>query len=642
MSQQQQQPPAKTDTTTEILMSLVKLVFFLTIGLVLLPLAVPYIVATTTGNRIAKRHAFWMTYRWHALVNVVTVAIVAAVVTVEAVIVTRWIASGDAKAFTQRPDWIAELAGAVWPWLLVNLLLGVLLLPITWTIRRRRIAEMVRRRMIPDVLTQEHIESARKRAADMMSARQLGVQLDPRTGAISAGKGGGIDAPAGAIGLVSRATVSTFAEKFIDKREVLDWTDQTGRFITLPAAAGAIRVMQLAESGSGKTVLMYHGITEVLRRGWPVYFIDAKGDPEDADQLAELAQALGYTVRIGEPWNLYTGTASQITTKILRTIPLSTGDGAFYRREAEQALRAIQSKAPLTGMRDLFTRLDNPREYVRDQTQLNSLMAPVDKIGTKRNERIRDTLLTALEPLEPYLSASGWSYGDGGADLTIVPLSPADEAEARVGDLMLLDLRQWMTTRLRGRDKSPGVVFVDEFAQLVTADSDPGDTAGSMFETARSAGLGLWLAVQSVAGISNDETRRERALSSGAALLFGRSKKPEDVVSYAGTVMRLEASGAATGEELRSARAQHTYVVPPQDVRQASIGQFWLVQSGGLISGRALPPKKAPAVLVAAPPVDELPADELPADELPADELPATKLPRFEESSEDEDTEKQG
>ena len=101
--------------------------------------------------------------------------------------------------------------------------------------------------------------------------------------------------------------------------------------------------------------------------------------------------------------------------------------------------------------------------------------------------------------------------------------------------------------------------------------------------------MGLILAAQSPAGVSNDEVRRRRALTSGAALIFGRSKDPEDVVKYAGTVMQMEASGAAGGEQLNSARAQHTYVIPPQDVREASDGSFWIVQAGAIAPFRALP-----------------------------------------------------
>ena len=174
----------------------------------------------------------------------------------------------------------------------------------------------------------------------------------------------------------------------------------------------------------------------------------------------------------------------------------------------------------------------------------------------------------------------------------------------------MLDLRNFMATRLARGDKSPALVIVDEFPQLVTGTSDPGDTAASLFETARSAGLGLVLATQSPAGLSNDEVRRRRALTSGAALIFGRSKDPEDVVKYAGTVMQMEASGAAGGEELRSARAQHTYVIPPQDVREATDGSFWLVQAGAIAPFRALPTKTVIETASPEPPIPKLTAEK--------------------------------
>lgn len=53
--------------------------------------------------------------------------------------------------------------------------------------------------------------------------------------------------------------------------------------------------------------------------------------------------------------------------------------------------------------------------------------------------------------------------------------------------------------------------------------------------------------------------------------------------------MQMEASGAAGGEQLNSARAQHTYVIPPQDVREATDGSFWIVQSGAIAPFSALP-----------------------------------------------------
>jgi hypothetical protein len=59
--------------------------------------------------------------------------------------------------------------------------------------------------------------------------------------------------------------------------------------------------------------------------------------------------------------------------------------------------------------------------------------------------------------------------------------------------------------------------------------------------------------------------------------------------------MRMEASASAFGEELGSGRAQHAFVIPPQDVREAADGAFWLVQSGAIASFRALPQRQAPA-----------------------------------------------
>ena len=45
----------------------------------------------------------------------------------------------------------------------------------------------------------------------------------------------------------------------------------------------------------------------------------------------------------------------------------------------------------------------------------------------------------------------------------------------------------------------------------------------------------------------------------------------------------------AAGDELRSGRSQHTYAIPPQDVREASAGTFWIVQEGANVKIRALP-----------------------------------------------------
>jgi hypothetical protein len=272
----------------------------------------------------------------------------------------------------------------------------------------------------------------------------------------------------------------------------------------------------------------------------------------------------------------------------MRLLPPSDGANQHYLDEARLVLGIVQHSGPVRSVEDLRHRLTQPEKWVTDRADLAVLNAEVQKGQTARG-RVWASLAGAVRPLEPYLSPTGWTYERLRGHVTIVPLSPVDAAQARLGDLMLTDLRRYMSDRLAAGDKRPMLVLVDEFPQLVTGASDPGDTAGSLFETARSAGLGLVLAAQSIAGLSGDETNRRRALSSGAALIIGRSKDPEDAVKAAGTVMRMESAGGAAGDELRTARAQHAYAIRPQEVREAWDGAFWLVQAGGVHAFRAMP-----------------------------------------------------
>lgn len=573
-------------------------------GLVLLPLLVPVVVVGIAGEHVAVKARFWVVWRWQWVVNTIGALLVAGLLFFELVQLVAWFKSGDAAAFFAADDWGSQLLPTFGPWLLVNLLSGVLLLPLAWSIHRRRIAERVRTRRIADVIRQTKIEQARKRAADLSAARRIGVKLDAATGQIqgTTAQVVTVPLPAGdgrqAFGFVTRPTVKTLPEKFYDVRQVRDWVDGAGKLAVLPHAASAVRGLLLAESGTGKTVLLNGLMLCALEYGWPVVMIDAKGDPDDARKLAEVARSYGRTAVVGGPapvdgrvqWNLFSGTASHVTAKLMRLMPEPDGKNQYYLDEIRGVLQMVQDKGPVQSVADLRERLTNPGPWVRDQYDQNVVNALVDsKSGLTAGMRALQSLLVALRPLEEWLSEEGWSYEARPADVTVVPLSPVDDAQARLGDLLMLDLRNYMATRLAAGDKSPILVVVDEFPQLVTGTSDPGDTAGSLFETARSAGMGLILAAQSPAGVSNDEVRRRRALTSGAALIFGRTKDPEDVVSFAGTAMQMEASGAAGGEQLNSARAQHTYVIPPQDVREATDGSFWIVQAGAIAPFRALP-----------------------------------------------------
>lgn len=635
-TQQDQQTGQSGDWISDLLAAVIKWAFFAVVALVALPLVLPLVLGRM-AEAWATKHQFWVVRRGHWIVNTIGVLLVGALLAVEIVWLVQWFQSGEAKTFFDGENWGAQLLPQFGPWLLVNFLSGALLLPLTWSIRRRRIAEEVRARRISNVERQERIESARKRAADATAARNMGVQLDSRTGVISGVAEKAITVPYAvddrqALGLISRVTVKSIAEHFYDVRRVPDWVDSSGRHIVLPLKAAATRALLIAESGTGKTKFITGLVLSAIEQGWPVFFLDAKGDPADADELVAVVESYGHTAVAGGSWDFFNGTAEQVTAKLMRLMPPADGANQHYLDEIRGVLQAVQDKSPISSVDDLRQRLTNPNGFVRSQYDLSMVMKPVDRNGTDTaGTRSLQALMVALRPLERWISDDGWSYSKPKADVTVVPLSPVDDAQARLGDLLMLDLRNFLASRLQDRIKTNVLVIVDEFPQLVTGAQDPGDTAGSLFETARSANVGLILATQSPSGLSNDETRRRRAITSGAALIFGRTKDPEDVVKYAGTFMRMEASGRATGEELGSARAQHTYVIPPQDVREANMAAFWVVQGGAIAPFRAFPTRDVPVkalaarpAVAAAVPVDQDPGPAVsPVVDAPAAEQPA-------------------
>jgi hypothetical protein len=608
MSNPQQTDQPQNDPGGDALTAVVALAIKVVVALLLLPLLIPLIVVAVSGEIVATKTKFWIVSPCRWALNTAGALLVFALLAVEVVLLAGWFSSGQAEAFRSSPDWGDQILPTFLPWAIANLASGVFLIPVAMSAHRRRIARRVRTRRISDVLRQTQIEQARKRAADAAAAKRVGVQLDAETGAIASTSDKALTAPLPGphgrqgFGFVSRATVKNLAERFYDVRRVRDWTDDEGKLMMLPADAASVRALLIAESGTGKTVLLSDMMLCALMYGWPVVFIDAKGDPADAEKLQAIARSFGRTAEVGGPWNLFTGTADQVTSKLMRLMPPPDGANQYYLNEIRGVLQVVQAASPLTSVDDLRERLTRPENFIDDRVDLGIVLHKIDRDGTTAGERALSSLLVELRPLQQWISPDGWSYDNPQADLRIVPLSPISDTQARLGDLLLLDLRNYLATRLERRDKTPTLVVVDEFPQLVTGTTDPGDTATSLFETARSAGMGLILAAQSVAGLSRDEISRRRALSSGAALIFGRSKDPEDVVQYAGTIMQMEASGAATGEELKSGRAQHTFLVPPQDVREAADGAFWIIQAGGIAPFRALPTRRTAAT---PPPVTE-------------------------------------
>jgi hypothetical protein len=256
--------------------------FVAVIMLIALPLLIPILATVLAGESVATRARFWVVWRWQLLANIVGIVLVTLLALLEVgLFVGWWRAGGRELVHTIN---LGELAGTFVPWLVVNFLAGVLLLPVAWSLHRRRIATQVRNRRVSDVIRQTRIENARKRAADATAAARMGVHVNPSTGKITGTSRSVVTAPHAtadgeAFAFVTTTTVLTVADRFRDVRQVRDWIDRTGKLLVLPKSASAVRALVIAESGSGKTVLMNSVVLCALKYGWPVFFLDAKGDP---------------------------------------------------------------------------------------------------------------------------------------------------------------------------------------------------------------------------------------------------------------------------------------------------------------------------------------------------------------------------
>jgi hypothetical protein len=271
MSVQASGQTLQDDPIAAVIGKVIGLAFVVAIMLIALPLLIPILATVLAGEAVATRARFWVVWRWQLAANIAGILLVATLALLEvALFVGWWRAGGRELVHTIN---LGELAATFVPWLVVNFLAGVLLLPVAWSLHRRRIATQVRNRRVSDVIRQTRIENARKRAADATAAARMGVHVHPSTGKITGISRSVVTAPHAtpdgeAFAFVTTTTVLTMSDRFRDVRQVRDWIDRTGKLLVLPKSASAVRALVIAESGSGKTVLMNSVVLCALKYGW--------------------------------------------------------------------------------------------------------------------------------------------------------------------------------------------------------------------------------------------------------------------------------------------------------------------------------------------------------------------------------------
>lgn len=455
-----------------------------------------------------------------------------------------------------------------------------------------------RRSSIADVVSLEIAEQAIQRQAAVDKARRFGVKIDskhnligavpgrePVTAPVSLKRSDG--KPAWAFGVTVPKMLTASAQRNVD------W--QVGDKMTIPTKPGSARAIILAESGSGKTELMTSLMKCHKTAGHPVVFIDGKAHKDDAEQME---QRLGAEVHYGG-YDFFAGSADDILERLMKLVP-TTDSTTYYKDEARAVIKEIVATFADDGCDDvdMFKDLwDLAVANEAEELEAGAIPGPylTEKLqGVMRHRRVWDTLQARLSQVQRFHTAGGWTiaslFEKGGVQM--VPVVPEDEADILLANLMLFDLRRYLAVKKRGEKAVPGVMMIDEFAQIVSddfSDTPAPKMAAQLFETMRSLNMGLYIAGQSVAAMAEDTNLQERLMTTGAAMIIGRGKSSEREAQMFGTVFHGESTGDAEGTAAKSTRAQHTFRVSPEWIRSLPNGVFYFGQSGSVREFFVLP-----------------------------------------------------
>lgn len=466
----------------------------------------------------------------------------------------------------------------------------------TWVFlaARYRLRRLARDRLLPDETLTARVVRAIRRAEAVDATRYVGVDLDTdRARPTITSTTTLAPHPVSnqwAYGVINRDRLVTR-----DQQRILnDWTDAEDRWLVLPDKAGALRALVIAGSGSGKSFLLFGLMLCAAAARWPALLIDLKGDPDDADRLVENASKRpphSEAHLIDGGFRFFDAPSiSSLRDRILALFP-PAGDGGsrYYQTRRERVLSYVlddELPTPVDSLDDIERLFSTPDLLPDPERAKRALRTPTAN-GSTDGAEVLNEVINAIRFLRRHISVDqtphGWTFDtiENTSAVHALRLFPAtDPVDKGFAQLLLVCLRQHMQHRMQQRKKDrPFLCVIDEMPQMISDADDAAVVVAMLHETARSANMGLVLAGQGVAGFSNDPNTQSRMLTTGAALIVGRTTDPEPVVRLAGTTMHLESSADPEGG-LKSSRAQHTFRIHPEDVRQVEASGFWIIADG--------------------------------------------------------------
>jgi hypothetical protein len=374
--------------------------------------------------------------------------------------------------------------------------------------------------------------------------------------------------------------------------------ERQGRSVGMPLEWLNRHALVIGPSGSGKTETLLRLAYGAARHGWPVYYLDAKGDPAGSERFVQVMAAAGrraYTFP-ELAWDCWRGDTRAVYNRLLELVPFSTeGDGSWYRDLAKQVL---------------WVACDDPAGPPRSSGELLHRLAP-DQLRANDPAKVLAGLDgTQLTGPRVRYGAFFAALGDGldfgksfedypSAYLRLDGLRLKEEADS-LARLLIEDFADYAADR-KARDQR-ALLVVDEFSAIAEA-----ARVVELVERVRSYNVAVVLAPQVEEGMGDDKAAG-RIVQNVECVFCHALKRPESIIALAGTRREVEWSHQHLDElttGLGTGRAQHVYKVDPNKVRQLKPGECYLLRAG---QAAAIKIARAPVEIIREPP--ELPAPD--------------------------------
>jgi hypothetical protein len=366
----------------------------------------------------------------------------------------------------------------------------------------------------------------------------------------------------------------------------------SGRLAVLSLERMRRHVLVCGATGSGKTeTLLRLAWTVAKRSDVPVFYLDGKGDRENAERFVGLMAQAGRTTRVfpNEPFDGWRGEPHEIRSRLMAMVDYARqGPAAWYRDVAKAvvSLACEHPQGPPRSSGELLERLDLEalgRAHGEQRALAGLRSGQVDQVRL-RYEAVFGETRGALD--------GAWAWEDAPAAYVLLESLRLNEETASVARFLFEDFAQYFAGRKPKGEHC--VMIVDEFSALASARG-----MAARIEQARNFNTALILAPQTVAGMGGEE-EAARILGSAETVVCHALNRPDEIVALAGTRQMTEYSTrfsreGSTGEGTAMRREQQK--IDPNRVLGLAPGEAFVISRGKAMQAQILRAPQASAPL---------------------------------------------